>query len=265
MPDLMALHLYAVVRSVHPVRPGLRGVGDPPGPVSLVSASRLAAAVSPIDAGGELSESDATRHLDVLVELLRDGPVLPVRFGTVSPDAEAIVEEILTPAADDLAAQLDAVDGFVELRLAVAADENAEIATVVQDLPDLHRWSSAAMSTSMADRIEFGELIEARLRARREQRNNLIAQRLAPRSSAVRDLSNDDPTASKVAFLVRESELDNFDSAVAAVLNELGSGYEADYTGPFPAVDFVELGGSGPHQQPRWGWSGTDTTGKWGW
>lgn len=262
----MALHVYGVVRADHPAPEVSRGVGPAPGPVRLVRSGSLAAAVSPIEDGTELTEEDAVRHLDVLVDLLRAGPVLPIRFGTVSPDAEALASEILQPAADDLAGSLDSLDGLVELRVVVSADESTEIADVVRELPRADIWTARARSAPLDERIQLGEYVHARLRERRDRRSAVIRQRLAPRSRGVRELSSEDPTTSKIAVLVPSDQLKAFDRDVRDLFSHFGPGYEGEYIGPLPAVDFADL--DPPSEQPsrRWGWIGSpDTTRGWGW
>lgn len=264
----MTLHIYGVVRADHPVRRELRGVGTPGGPVSLVRSEPLAVAVSPVADDTELTGDDAVRHLDVLIELLRRGPVLPIRFGTVSPDAAAVATEILDPAADDLAAGLDSLDGLVELRLVVSADEDAEIAAVVCDLPEAYRRAARETPMALDDRIALGEHIHAGVDERRRQRGAMISRRLAPRCRGVRELSSEDLTTSKIAILVPADEVERLDPAIQDVFTALGPGYESEYIGPLPAVDFVDISQPSEREQPpaRWGWTETPgTTGEWGW
>src|ERR671914_3062724 len=116
----MALLVLGVVRQGHPEPPGSRK--DDAFDVRLLESGDLAAAVTEIDDDTALTEDDAARHLDTLILLLRDGPVLPLAFGTVSPDEDAVRTEVLDATAADLAQRLDAVDGFVETRLEVNFD-----------------------------------------------------------------------------------------------------------------------------------------------
>src|SRR5262245_26522638 len=114
----MPLIVYGVVRRGHPPLKN----GDRLG-VRLVESGDLAAAVSEVDAPEDLTEDDAARHLDILVMLLRDGPVLPLAFGTVSPDDDGVREEVLDSSADELGQRIDGVDGYVETRLEIFFDE----------------------------------------------------------------------------------------------------------------------------------------------
>jgi hypothetical protein len=63
------------------------------GPVHprLVAAGPLAAAVSEAPAHG-LTADDAVAHLDLLVALAADVPVLPLPLGTTAPDDDAVRE-----------------------------------------------------------------------------------------------------------------------------------------------------------------------------
>src|SRR3954466_11050455 len=74
------LVVYGIVRADHP---GVAGKGVHGEAVFLVRSGALAAVVSEV--GGELlaRRRDVEAHLGVLEGALRDGDVLPFRFGTV--------------------------------------------------------------------------------------------------------------------------------------------------------------------------------------
>ena len=63
---------------------------------------------------------DSVTHMDIPASftnaLLRYGPVLPVRMGTVAPGPEEVRSDVLDSAQDELVRRLDALDGLVELR-----------------------------------------------------------------------------------------------------------------------------------------------------
>jgi hypothetical protein len=103
-------HVYGLVRPGHPGR--ICGIDDMP--VEIVSQGSLAAAVSTVER--DLAPADAETHLDVLVALLANGPVLPVRFGTLAADDTAVRDDVLAPC-EPLATRLDELDGMVELHV----------------------------------------------------------------------------------------------------------------------------------------------------
>jgi hypothetical protein len=84
-----------------------------------VRAGDLAAAVSDAAEGLVLRDEDAFVHLDVLVALLADGPVLPVRFGTVVEDDDAVCTDVVGNTS--LAGELESLADVVELHVDAAA------------------------------------------------------------------------------------------------------------------------------------------------
>jgi Gas vesicle synthesis protein GvpL/GvpF len=195
---------------------------------------------------------------------LSDGPILPLRFGTTAPDAAAVINEVLQPAAVLYTKQLDALDGLVELRFTVAGRELDELAVVAAEHPELR--GAGANTGDLDERIALGEAVGAEMARRRQKRSALIIERIRPHCVSIQDQSNDDPTTSRVAALVQMDQLSRVDSAASQLFNDLGSGYECEYIGPMPAADFVDIE---PHrEQPDgcWGWTVADeSAGNWGW
>ena len=81
------LCVYAVVRASHP---GVDGPGVHRRPTALVRSGDLGAIVSETD--GELlaRRRDVDAHLTVLEQALMVGDVLPLRFGALVDDANAV-------------------------------------------------------------------------------------------------------------------------------------------------------------------------------
>ncbi|GII20526.1 GvpL/GvpF family gas vesicle protein [Planosporangium mesophilum] len=253
----MPVQVYGLVRAGHPDPRDLTGVGEPPAAVRLVRSGEVAAVVSDATAT-ELHETDAVAYLDVLTALLRDGPVLPVRFGTVAPDEDAVREEILDPDAEFVAGRLDELDGLVELRVEVSADEEAEIRRVVADSPRLRDLVARARGNGQALdlRIGIGEEISHALDARRAEINDRIVDRLGPLAVSYGVRLSDDVTRSSHAFLVAAERLRDFDEALEQVRAELGEDYDLEYVGPIPAFDFIGGEIRPPSEAPagRWSW-----------
>jgi gas vesicle protein GvpL/GvpF len=94
----VTLQLYGVVRAGHPRAP------------RTVRWEDLAMVV------GE-PEPDPAAHLAVVSALVEGGPVLPVRFGAVAEDEDAVRTEVLAPAAGAYRADLDRLDGLAEVHV----------------------------------------------------------------------------------------------------------------------------------------------------
>ena len=54
---------------------------------------------------------DLTRHSDVIAAAFRNGAVVPLRFGTVFPSPEAVVDELLEPRRAELTRLLCELEG----------------------------------------------------------------------------------------------------------------------------------------------------------
>ncbi|OAA23361.1 Gas vesicle synthesis protein GvpL/GvpF [Frankia sp. EI5c] len=263
----MPVVLYGIVRAGHRLpEPGTAlGIGSPPSPLRLVCSGPLAAVVSAAADLGEIGEREAVRHLEILQGLLADGPVLPVRLGTVAPDDGAVRAEVLEPVQDSLPERLDAIDGLVELHLDVGEAEETELAEAVGATSLAH----SPPPEDLDGRLELGQRIAELVVAHRTEQAREILDALCPLARADQPRRHhggpEDPLLSW-AFLVPAEALGDFDAAVDRLRADRPQ-LTIEYVGPLPAVDFVEFpdrvltdaqpaaadgdtfGGSG-----RWGW-----------
>lgn len=132
----MRLRLHGVVRSDHPVPPGVR----------LVTWEGLAAVVSEVPAGRTLNVDDAMAHLQMLCGLVVDGPVVPLRFGTFSDDEGAIPVEVLKPSASLLRGHLDRLSGMAEAHVYLRTSRWGD--DVLAPVADLARESVSLPGTA---------------------------------------------------------------------------------------------------------------------
>lgn len=251
----MPLLVLGVVRRGHPPLSTGRE-GDALG-VRLVESGALAAAVTEIDEQAQLSEDDAARHLDILIMLLRDGPVLPLAFGTVSPDDDAVRSEILQAAATDLEPRLEAVDGYVETRLDIRFDESVGLRAVMesdQRLRDLAARTSGGDS-SLDARIALGEEVSMHLAHWRAQQVEAIAPAFEGVVEGIVELEASEPLQQRWAFLVRAGQLAALDQVVGKLRASLGKEASMEYVGPLPVYSFLQEAKAGPtEQRSAWGW-----------
>lgn len=245
----MALLLYGVVRGGTSLPQ--REEGSPE--LSTVPYEDLAVVASPMADDAEPTEADAVHHLDVLTGLVQLGPVLPLRFGTMAPDEASVRDEVLAGAADDLRAQLDAVEGLVELRLDLTFDEQRALRAVVADDPSLRDLVGGGTGTELSVNIELGEQVVQRVQAWRTARTDeLLRPVLDTVASSVR-LTEPAPTVDRIALLCRFEHLDAVDAAVAE-LGDTAPDVSVEYVGPMPVFSFREELASAPAEGSRWGW-----------
>ena len=224
--------------------PPVAGIGARP-EVRLVADGTLAALVSDAQRDEVAAGARALRaHARVLDAAIEQGPVVPLRIGTLVGDDRAVVDDVLAPHRDRLAAMLDELGPLVELAVRARYDEDAVVAAVVAADPAIARLHArlAGVDPEAAyyQRIELGERIGAAVEARRAaDADELLA--------ALEDLAADvslgdllDPhTVLNASFLVDRAHLPAFDGqvrAAAAAHPEMA----VRYVGPLPPYSFAD-------------------------
>jgi hypothetical protein len=220
----------------------------------LVRSASLAAVVRDIADDAVLGDDDAEHYFESLVALLSHGPVLPVRFGTVAPDDDAVRSELLDAASSELAARLEMLDGLVEVRIHVELDP-AEEARRLGSSSTRGRWRTRAGSASLEDRIELGQEISEALGEQRDQLGDRLVEHLGDLAVAHAHLRSEEVTELRHAYLVRADELFAFDAKVEALRAGLPPTYTIEYVGPLPPFDFTDLDIElRERAKSRWGW-----------
>lgn len=238
-------YLYGVVPADRaPVLLSLEGVEHEP--VSQVNTAPVAALVSAVGRTRiRPTRANLNAHERVVGAAHALGPVVPVRFGTVLPDAESVADEILGPNVDrfnDLLASLDGRDEYrVRARYLpeVALGDVVRRSRRVQRLRD--RIGSAGNRARPGDRIELGRLVAAELEALREMDGSAILKRLVPHSVQWQQLpDSSDETSLYAAFLVERKARDDLDAALDDLARRQSERMHLELIGPLPAWDFSD-------------------------
>jgi len=170
--------------------------------------------------------------------------VLPVRFGTVMADDQAVVEQFLAPAHDELAASLAEMADKVQLTVKGFYDEQALMASVVARSPTVARLREQVAGLPEAatyfKRIELGQLVAAEVERAREEDARTVLERLEPLAVAARrEPPSGLESAVHAAFLVERRRIDEFSRAVSALGEELEGRIRLQYVGPLPPYSFT--------------------------
>ncbi|MCK8679541.1 MULTISPECIES: GvpL/GvpF family gas vesicle protein [Streptomyces] len=204
----MAVYVYGITAAEPPpALDGAHGVGDPPRPLRTVAGGSLDAVVS--DAPEELraGRRDVRAHQDVLDRLSDHGGVLPLRFGTLAPDDEA-VRRTLQERAPGYRERLAALDGCAEYHLRAS-----------------HRPEKPTAAEEGA------------------RRDSLAAEVTAALGPLARESRSSDPTGEdvlNVSFLVAQDEQPAFLDREARLAVEHGaSAFRFRLHGPLPPYSFV--------------------------
>lgn len=194
------------------------------------------------------TQQDALAHLRMLSELVVAGPVVPLKYGTVAADEEAVRAEVLASSAPRLRAHLDRLDGLVELHVYLKFDEDEALRAVYEEHQP--QWRAGG---DLSARIRLGEQVAQHLVAWRRARADAL---LAPISGAAREqalLSDPDNMTERRAFLIPHEEVTPARTAIAAL--EHLPNVTAECVGPLPAYNFLTEQAATPvATNSRWGW-----------
>src|SRR5690606_17016310 len=187
----------APAHAADPVRPGwhVHGVvpaeARPPADgVRLVRHGDVAALVTEVPAAGWRTARRLLAHADVLDRTAATTAVLPVRFGTVAASLPQVVERVLAPHHDALAAALARLTGRAQFVLRAGYLPDAAVRAVLADDPRLARWRggrhrAGRHGNDRAARLRYGELVAGAVARRRERDVATIVQELGRYAEAV--------------------------------------------------------------------------------
>ena len=233
----VASYVYGVARS--DVAPSV-GAGVAGGDVRLVRHRGIAALVSDVPSDGvRARRRDLLAHSDVLQSAFGAGTVLPLRFGTVFADDDAVASELLGDRHDALERLLDELDGTAELSVRASYVEEAVLAEIVREDARVARLRAASRN------VELGEAVAAALSAKRERDTSEIVSAVEPlvRNLVIEELREPYEVV-RASFLVEQRQLSSFDRAIESVARERAGVVVVRCVGPLPPHSFVRLGGN---------------------
>jgi hypothetical protein len=238
-PPTTGLYCYGVV-SARDARAQPRGVGDEP--VQPLVHGKVAALTSPAPGMVRARRRDLLAHMDVLGAAFEDGPVLPLRFGTVFESDDALVRDFLAPREDELAALLKEIAGQVELRVTAHYRADALLAEIVRENRRVAALRDATRNGAGPPAlVELGELVAAEVRARTARDTRALLERL--RSHALRYDVTEEPIEYQLlraSFLVERKRVPKLESELERFAGEQAGRVDVKLVGPLPPHSFVE-------------------------
>src|SRR2546423_1797444 len=183
----MDAYVYGVVAAAGDWSPSSEGVDGQP--VELVERGGLAALTSdappvPVRA----NRRNPTPPSNVLPEAVAERWVLPMQFGVVLPDREAVRGELLGAHADRLAAQLDVFEPYVELGVRIVCPEDVLLRTVIAEraeIADLRAdIEGRPPEATYYDRIRLGGLVPQAIADKRQAITEVMTAPLQPAAAA---------------------------------------------------------------------------------
>jgi hypothetical protein len=247
-----AVYVYGILPGDVEYEEPPTGLGTPPSPVRLVRHRDIAALVSDVEVSNRLgTPDDLLVHEELLDASAATVPVLPLRFGAVLANEDAVAAELLEPYYDEFSAALEELEGFQEYIVRARYVQEAILREIVAEDPRATALSEqtrdADPAASREGQIQLGQLISERLADKRALDTQELFDTLADRvSMSVVRPPGDDFEAVHAAFLVKAADVDQMVSAV----RELAAGWEGRVElriiGPVAAYDFVVTTGTSP-------------------
>jgi hypothetical protein len=237
----MAVYVYAITAATHPLRlDDLNGVGDPPTQLRTVQGGILSAVVSDAPQGLRAKRRDVGAHQAVQERLMADGTVLPLRFGLLAPDDDA-VRAVLEENAERYTERLAALDGCTEYHLKAAQDEDALLRQILQDSPEARRLNDdiRAGHNNPDLPLALGELVANEVQARQEALAAAVIEALRPLARDERASQTAGNDFLNVSFLVDRRREDRFTATEKNLAAELGEDFDWRLRGPLPPYSFV--------------------------
>jgi hypothetical protein len=194
----------------------------------------------------EARRANLMAHSDVLQDVVAAQTVVPMRFGTVMPDDEAVRNELLRGRRTELTSLLRLVDGNVELSLKVYYVEDVVLGEILSTTPSIATLRQSIRSlpddASYFQRIRLGELVAAELARRRTADAAALVARLAPLAAA-HDEADELPELMviKGAFLVPRGGVEEFRAVVDDLAEQAGDRMIFKLVGPLPPYSFVDF------------------------
>lgn len=215
---------------------------SPAGDLHLVSAGELAALVGRVNVDRPLGRAvDLRGHDRVLADLVSRGiPVLPMRFGAVLTDDEAVRSELLEPNREAFLDAMETVRGRVQYSVKVRYQQDVVLGELLAAKPEIRRLRDASLhSGDPAAKLRLGQLVVQALEEMRPDDASVVLTALVGTADVrIRDAGQPDEVLD-AAFLVESARGADFEDRVEKLAAGLSRRMRFTLNGPSAAWDFV--------------------------
>ncbi|MFJ9822939.1 GvpL/GvpF family gas vesicle protein [Streptomyces sp. NPDC101160] len=237
----MALYVYAITKSSHPLRlDDLKGVGGEETAVRSVCKGELCAVVSETQEEISAKRPDVEAHHDVQTRLWSDGVTLPLGFGFVAEDEDA-VRAVLEEGAEQFTQRLEELTDRVEFNVKGVQEEEAAIRQILEESKPVRDLNDATREGggTYEERLELGKLLSDEMQARQGALAESVLEALRPHATAERLSEPSQQYFLSASFLVDRERADEFTKAGEELLEGQPEGVEIRIRGPLPPYSFA--------------------------
>ncbi|MFC9553932.1 GvpL/GvpF family gas vesicle protein [Rhodococcus sp. NPDC056960] len=239
----VGIYVYGIVPA--DVQPEEDATGIHDAPIDIVTHGDIAALVSEIDPAQRLgTPADLRAHARILDGTSRVAPVLPLRFGAVVSDRDAVINELLAEHENEFSSALEALEGCAQYLVRGRYVEEAIIREIVDENPKatslLESLREQPEELTRDARMALGEIIGNTLAAKRETDTGTALDALAPLTDTmtVREPTHDED-AVQIAVLLEVDRQDELEQTVGDLAARWDDRVTMRLVGPMAPYDFV--------------------------
>ncbi|MCF1594396.1 GvpL/GvpF family gas vesicle protein [Streptomyces muensis] len=237
----MSVYVYAITKDAHPLDlSDTEGVGDPPGELRVVRAGSLCAVVSECPDDLSMARRDLEAHHQVQERLWTEGPALPLSFGFVAADDDA-VRGVLEERAQLFGQRLDELAGRAEFNVKGVLDEDTVVRAVLEENAQARELNRRTLEGGGAydERLALGQLVAQEVQGRQDALAEEVLAGLRPLAQAEKVAPPSQQYFVSASFLVTDDRSEEFGRAGQELAERYGEGVELRIRGPLPPYSFV--------------------------
>ncbi|MEU1981129.1 GvpL/GvpF family gas vesicle protein [Nocardia sp. NPDC019395] len=240
-----AVYVYGIVTADVEPEPHARGIGDPPAGVAIVRHGDIAALISEVPRDRPLgTPDDLTAHARLLDGTAAVAPVLPLRFGGVVSDSDAVDNDLLAPNYDEFRTALTELEGRAQFVIRGRYAEDAILREVLDENADAERLRTEIRDkpedATRDARIALGEIVNQAIEAKRAQDTRRVVAALGEVDATVRERQpTHEEDAAHLAVLIDLSREDALERALTDLGEEWDGRVRLTLLGPMAPYDFV--------------------------
>lgn len=235
-------YVYGVTRAGAKL-PDVTGVGG--ARPRLVESDGLALLTGDVPPGVTVAtRENLLAHSYLLDGVAQHTTVLPMRFGMLVEDLDAVCADMLDTRRDEYLAQLADLDGAVQFTLRGIYDEDVVLAEILaedQEISRLNEATRGAPAEAMrAERVRLGELVVAAFGTKRPADAEVVLERARSMARAVVVRASGGPAAVvDLALLVDRERGGDLEEQLERLGRELAPRIRLRLVGPQAPYDFV--------------------------
>ncbi|MDO9527785.1 MAG: GvpL/GvpF family gas vesicle protein [Syntrophales bacterium] len=247
MSDKDGQYIYAIVATDKEKSFGPTGIGDRKDEVYTVCYQDIGAVISssPV-VKYSVTRANTMAHQNVMEKVMKDYPMLPVRFGTIGEGTDLIREKVLKARYDELKELLTYIEDKMELGLKVLwTSKESTFLEIVDENRDIRMFRDRLMSRKVRpqrDQVRLGDMVKKALETKKMKEEKAILDLL--KELWVEHKKNDvfgDQMITNSAFLIRKDSEKAFDEMVDKLMTGCDGKMKFKYVGPVPPCNFVEI------------------------